>query len=135
MKALGFYPGKGPEIVEVGSFEEQLGGAIETLWPFKDLDVCLVVLCDREEMESNRILYGRTIRGPFFVARCNEDFLDIREEDIAAVEGLFSFAEPDTWARNPPDPFEEDVQEEEAIGHIQIVDEETFYRKIKEEIE
>lgn len=134
MKALYFEPGQSPEIVEAGSFEEQLGGAVETLWPFQDLDVCLILLCDREDLEPNRVLFERILRGPFFMAGFREDYEDLPESDAEKVEGFFTLAEEEC-GKEPADPFEEDVQEEEACGHVQIVDEETFYRNIMEEIE
>ena len=37
------------------------------------------------------------------------------------------------YREEPADPFEEDAQEEKTCGHIQIVDEETFFRMLKEE--
>ena len=124
MKALLFEPGKAPEIVEAESFEDLLGGEIETLWPFEDLDVCLVLLNDREELEVNRVLFGRTIRGPFFVAGFTDDYEDISEQGAEIVEPFFSYAE----GEDMDDPCEE------VFGHIRIVDEETFYRELKEEI-
>ena len=134
MRALLFETGKPPEIVEAEDLADLLGGGIEILWPFEDLDLCLVLLCDREEMEPNRVLYERILRGPFCVARYQDDFEDISEEDAQSVEGLFSYAEEWGWDE-PPDPFLEDAQEEEAYGTIQIVDEETFYQNLMEEPE
>lgn len=134
MQALLFETGKPPEIVEAEDLADLLGGEIEILWPFEDMDLCLVLLFDREEMEPNRALYERTIRGPFCVARYQDDFEDISEGDAEAVEGFFSYAEEEPSA-DLPDPFLEDAQEEEAYGTIQIVDEETFYQNLMEEAE
>ena len=132
MRALFFDPGRSPEIVELESFEDKLGGEIETLWPFGDLDVCVVALCEREDLEPNRILFGRTIRGPFFVSGFTDEYEDLNESDAEKVEGLFVLAEEE-YREEPADPFEEDAQEEKTCGHIQIVDEETFFRMLKEE--
>ena len=118
--------------MELESFEDKLGGEIETLWPFGDLDVCVVALCEREDLEPNRILFGRTIRGPFFVSGFTDEYEDLNESDAEKVEGLFVLAEEE-YREEPADPFEEDAQEEKTCGHIQIVDEETFFRMLKEE--
>lgn len=133
MQALYYEPGRAPEMIDAGSFEEKLGGETEVLWPFKELDVCLVMLCDRERQEPNRVLFGRTICGPFFIAGYKDDFNDLSESDAAAVEGFFYFAE-ERYRKRSFDPLEEDASEEEYSGHIRIVDEETFYRMIKEDI-
>lgn len=118
--------------MELESFEDKLGGEIETLWPFGDLDVCVVALCEREDLEPNRVLFGRTIRGPFFVAGFTDEYEDLSESDAEKVEGFFVLAEEER-GKEPADPFEEDAQEEKSFSHIQIVDEETFYRMLKEE--
>ena len=132
MKALFFDPGRSPEIVELESFEDKLGGETEALWPFGDLDVCVVALFEREDLEPNRVLFGRTIRGPFFVAGFTDEYEDLSESDAEKVEGFFVLAEEER-GKEPTDPFEEDAQEEKSFSHIQIVDEETFYRMLKEE--
>ena len=118
--------------MELESFADKLGGEIETLWPFGDLDICVVALCEREDLEPNRILFGRTIRGHFFVSGFTDEYEDLNESDAEKVEGLFVLAEEEC-REEPADPFEEDAQEEKTCGHIQIVDEETFFRMLKEE--
>ena len=128
MKALYYAPGKAPELFDVSDPEEFLGGEIETFWPFDDLEVCFIILCDQEE--PNRELPGRIICGPFLVA--GDDFTDISDEDAAAVEASLTWAEQ-VWEPTETDPFEEDAQEEESFGTIQIVDEETFYQSLKGE--
>ena len=133
MKGMFFEPGCAPEIIDTEDFEEELGGAVEQLWPMREPGICFVALYDRDEMQPNRVVNDMTIRGPFLVVGCHDDFDDLTDEEMEMVEALADWAEEEYDLEEEPDPFEEDAQEEEEYGGVRIVDEDTFYRSLMKE--
>ncbi len=131
MKALYYAPDEAVDLIDTKDFEDTLGGAVEYLWPFEDEAVCLVVLADREDMETNRTFEEcGTIRGPFLCVGCHDEFDDLTEEEIALLESRAVFAEKE-YNMEDCNPYEEDVQDEEDCCGIHIVNEDEFYDSIE----